>query len=743
MLLVALGMTGSRAGVAVLVLGLAASLVAGGARLRTLATAARRAGRRRGAAGRRPLVARADHRRRARGRPRARRAHARARAPGRGGRPRPGRLGLAARRAAGARPGRRAGRTSTAALVATAVAVAAVLAGLVALAASERGFGGSLSHAADTFTSARAAPAHGGRERLTATDSGGRRALWDEALGAASDKPAGGWGAGAWPVVHAAYRSADVPARDARSSVAQVLAERGIVGAVLLVAAALLLVAAPVLRLRALPPGPGRDLVAAAVGAAVAWTAGLLVASVWEVPAVTLPVLVLVAVAAARPGLPRHAAAVADPDPQTGGWRWGALAAGATLLAVLATSALLPAWSRGREDTAWRLVSKPRATEQDLLDAAGAARLASKLDPPAVGPNLAAAAVAERRGRPSEARGELLEAVDEQPDSTVAWAALARLALRLADRPGGLAAARRAVALDPHDPRFVALARARRGRPGPGRLVADGDRDAAARLRRALVRRAPRPRRRPRRPARGSAPCPRPRPRGRRARRRGSRPNGASVSVARRPLRASVQVPATSPSQRNVAGMRRFFVITAGRCSSGTIRVRSAWASSDGVERREQPRGAVGVLARPGASGRSTSSRPASSRRTTSSSRSPSTTGPRPVAHHACTSAAVAGPNAARWWRRAPRGGVADAPAPRASSASANAPSRERPAVVRRHHHERQPHPDRVAERALVGLGESARRARRAARRTCAAAPPGARGRRRAPRRGRASPGGP
>ena len=478
-LLVALGMTGSRAGVGVLVLGLAASLAAGGARLRTLATALAAL-----AAAAAPLavglaLARADHRRRARGRPGARRAHVRARAPGGGRRARPGRLGLAARRAAPA--GRAtAGRTSAAALVATAVAVAAIVAGLVALAASERGVGGSLSHASDTFTSAAPAPAHAGRDRLAATDSGGRRALWDEALGAVSDQPAGGWGAGAWPVVHAAYRTADVPARDARSSVAQVLAERGIVGAACSSRRRWRSSPRRCCACAALPPGPGRDLVAAAAGVAVAWTAGLLVASVWEVPAVTLPCSS--SWPSRRP--PRTPAARRRgrrPDPQTGGWRWGALAAGATLLALLATSALLPAWSRGREDTAWRLASSRGASEQDLLDAAGAARLASKLDPPAVGPNLAAAAVAQRRGRPSEARGELLEAVDEQPDSTAAWAALARLALRLADRPGALAAARRAVALDPHDPRLwrsPAPPRPRRPRPPrrrrrPGRRCPD------------------------------------------------------------------------------------------------------------------------------------------------------------------------------------------------------------------------------------------------------------------------------
>ena len=678
-LLVALGMTGSRAGVAVLVLGLAASLVAGGARLRTLATAVAAL-----AAAAAPLA-----------------------------------VGLSSRALTtdGAREAARAHDGRTLGLVLLAAVVVLVLAGWAWLRAEPRLLAGATSrrtstvaarrhggrrrrrrwpgsspwphptaasagpssHAADTFASSTRAPAHGGRERLTATDSGGRRALWDEALGAASDKPAGGWGAGAWPVVHAAYRGAEVPARDARSSVAQVLAERGTIGAVLLVAAALLLVAAPVLRLRALPPGPGRDLVAAVVGVAVAWTVGLLVASTWEVPAVTLPVLVLVAVAAARPGLPRHAAAVADPDPQTGGWRWGALAAGATLLALLATSALLPAWSRGREDTAWRLVSKPRATEQDLLDAAGAARLASKLDPPAVGPNLAAAAVAERRDGPSEARGELLEAVDEQPDSAVAWAALARLALRLADRPGGAcrrpprrrASTRttRASWRSPARPRRPRH-RPRRRRRRPGRRCPTSS---------CVVRPARRPRRRPRRPARGSAPCPRPRPPARRGRPRGSRPNGASVSVARRPLRATVHVPRRGRPTRNVAGIRRFFVMTAGRCSSATIRVRSAWASSTASNGARSRAGAAASSPGRGASGRSKSSRPASSRRTTSCSRRPLTTGPRPVRpDHVCTSAAVAGPNARRWWRtsasRAASRGRRRASSP--SSARANAAAR-------------------------------------------------------------------
>jgi cytochrome c-type biogenesis protein CcmH/NrfG len=75
-----------------------------------------------------------------------------------------------------------------------------------------------------------------------------------------------------------------------------------------------------------------------------------------------------------------------------------------------------------------------------------------------VRPNLVAAAVAQRRGRLLEARGELLEAVDEQPQSAQSWAALSALALDLADRDGALAAARRALSLDPHAAELLALA---------------------------------------------------------------------------------------------------------------------------------------------------------------------------------------------------------------------------------------------------------------------------------------------
>ncbi|HSD78959.1 MAG TPA: hypothetical protein VLA98_16195, partial [Solirubrobacteraceae bacterium] len=350
-------------------------------------------------------------------------------------------------------------RATASGLAVAGLALAALLAGAIALAASDRGFGGSISHAADTLTAASPGPSGGDESRLVATDSGGRRLLWSEALGATSAEPVVGWGPGAWRVIHGEYRSSNVAARDARSTVLQSLAERGAVGLALLALALALLLGAVVARLRALPSGPARDLTAAALGAGAGWLAGAFLVSSWEVPAVTLPVLVLLGAAAARPGVPAHAAAFADPDPAAGGARWPALALGVVALALVATSALLPAWSRDRADAAFRAACDPRADAGALQAAAADARLSSKLDPPAIGPQFAAAAVAERRGRPLEARGELLEAVREQPDSAEAWARLATLALAMADRPGALAAARRALSLDPHEPRLVALAR--------------------------------------------------------------------------------------------------------------------------------------------------------------------------------------------------------------------------------------------------------------------------------------------
>jgi tetratricopeptide (TPR) repeat protein len=174
---------------------------------------------------------------------------------------------------------------------------------------------------------------------------------------------------------------------------------------------------------------------------------------------------VLVAVVAARPrpgeasGPP--AVAFADPDAEPGAARraWGRLALACLLLGAAAASAILPAWSRALEASAAETAADVRSTGQELETAASDARLAADLNPAAASPLQVASAVAERRSRLLDARELLLEAADRQPDRAATWEALTHLAFRLADREGALAAARRALELDPMSSERRALAR--------------------------------------------------------------------------------------------------------------------------------------------------------------------------------------------------------------------------------------------------------------------------------------------
>jgi tetratricopeptide (TPR) repeat protein len=127
-------------------------------------------------------------------------------------------------------------------------------------------------------------------------------------------------------------------------------------------------------------------------------------------------------------------------------------AAGLLALAFL-VSAVLPAWSDHKTDDA--LAGLDDRSPQALEDAAADAELAGRLDPLAVRPLFAAAAVAEARGRGLEARAHLLDAVERQPWDVEAWERLTRVALALADREGVRRAAQRALELDPADPEVV------------------------------------------------------------------------------------------------------------------------------------------------------------------------------------------------------------------------------------------------------------------------------------------------
>ncbi len=341
---------------------------------------------------------------------------------------------------------------------------AVVISGVVALAVSERGLGGSLSHAADSFTETRTDfqfdPA-----RLISTNSGNRWVWWKEAVGAFSDERLRGWGAGSFPVTHRFYRVDELPVSQPHSVPLQFLAETGLVGAVLALGGLLLLFAAAARRLRSVPRGTERDLRVALLAGAVAWLVHGLYDWDWDIPGVTLPALIFLGVLAARPpgdDGPVGAVVVRDPaltfrdsarpGPHGGGDGRGArrlaLAGVTLLLGLLALSALLPGWAENRT-TAAQLQVRDDSDDQQLERAAAEAELGSRLNPFSVRPLFVSSAIAVARERPLDARRFLLEAARRQPESSAVWIRLSGVALELADRDGARRAARRALELDP------------------------------------------------------------------------------------------------------------------------------------------------------------------------------------------------------------------------------------------------------------------------------------------------------
>ena len=90
-------------------------------------------------------------------------------------------------------------------LLAAGLGVLVVVAGVLSVAISSRGIGGTVSHVWHSFTTTRSATNYDPGRRLSA-DSQNRWVWWKEAAGAFSDRPLGGWGAGSFPVTHLLYR---------------------------------------------------------------------------------------------------------------------------------------------------------------------------------------------------------------------------------------------------------------------------------------------------------------------------------------------------------------------------------------------------------------------------------------------------------------------------------------------------------------------------------------------------------
>ena len=167
---------------------------------------------------------------------------------------------------------------------------AAILAGAavpVAIAAS----------AVVTFNAERAEslPPSTGRLATTQTNRG---SYWEVALRAFADHPVAGVGAGSFRVEWRRERTSPEHVADAHSLYLETLAELGLVGGAILAA----LIAALALGIaRAVRARPGDAVVVATAAVAAAWAVHAGLDWDWEMPAVTLPVLILAAGALQRP----------------------------------------------------------------------------------------------------------------------------------------------------------------------------------------------------------------------------------------------------------------------------------------------------------------------------------------------------------------------------------------------------------------------------------------------------------
>lgn len=333
----------------------------------------------------------------------------------------------------------RAARARLAALV---LLVAGAVVAVGALALSERGVTGTISDSVTGFTEPKF-DRQNDPGRVLKTNSGNRWIWWEEAAGAFSDRPFVGFGAGSFPLVHRFYRDNAIEVRQPHNVPLEFLSETGLIGAGLALGALALFGVAGVRTARRGGDARERLYAAALVGGAGAWALHTLVDWDWDIPGVTLPMLLFLGVLAARP----PGAGDAMPGATAGGAGRGLrFAGGAVVLLVLCALAALPAVSSKLTDDA--LAQAATNTRADLDEAAAKAALAKRLNPFAVEPVFAQASIAERGNQARAAAALLVDAVRRQPDNPATWTRLARFQVLLNDPEAARRSLLRAVRLD-------------------------------------------------------------------------------------------------------------------------------------------------------------------------------------------------------------------------------------------------------------------------------------------------------
>ena len=347
------------------------------------------------------------------------------------------------------------------ALWSTAGALVVIL--LIAVAVSSRGLTGTVSHLWSSFTATRGI-AVSNPNRLLSADSANRWVWWKQALGAFSARPLIGWGAGSFPIVNLLFRHDTLTVNHPHSVPLQWLAETGLVGAALAIAGWGMLLRTGFAAVRRQPASGERLVRAALLAGVLAYTVHAFYDWDWDIPGVTLPVLVMAGVLAgslrARP-LPSVApiqtvtpiqslvAPVPALNPERGpATRLLGLALVAICACLFAASAVLPSLAAGRASAA--LVAASQTSKGSLNRAHQDAAQASRLDPLSAAGPWAEAAVAQHRGDLAIARAYLLDALNRQPSDEAAWEALVDVDAELGRLGQSVAAAQQLFELDPY-----------------------------------------------------------------------------------------------------------------------------------------------------------------------------------------------------------------------------------------------------------------------------------------------------
>jgi hypothetical protein len=333
-----------------------------------------------------------------------------------------------------------------------------VLAGY--LVTTDRGLFGSVSHAWTTLTDPSAASPPNDPSRLTAIGSV-RSRYWNEALKTFKDHPWVGVGAEGYATVRPFYRQDTLEVRHAHGFVVQTLADLGIVGLLLSLAAlgawAWVAVRATGLRRRdrGSPYGPERIGLLTMATIVVVYGVHSFVDWTWFIPGCTVVALLCAGWVAGRGPFELQGAPIAPLRAPRAWLRERPALAGAALAVVIALMVTWAVWQPLRSlDATNGALAKLEAG--DVAAAQREAQLAHDRNPLSLEPLSVLAVAQSRAGDDRGALATLRREVRMQPANPEPWVRLADFQFNKLDDPrAALQSLRHAVYLDPRNRQIV------------------------------------------------------------------------------------------------------------------------------------------------------------------------------------------------------------------------------------------------------------------------------------------------